>query len=401
LTHWSNRSEASGKRLPRSGGCAGLPGIHLNGIGSNIGNLTGEGRKANAFDNAARHGFDSAISYVWVHHFKPMKSLHLVHSSVRIDRCLAVLALLTPTAFAIDNAPPPFTARVFWNMTEQRPGQPEAVLVRLEAEKDPGVPVTVKILPPSGAAVSGDPAASTLAWWEKSTGPTSDTTPAEVVAKDWTRGEVIANTCQEYFKFRRVEEKRLSATVSWNAMSKGPLDAKGSVEVSAPGFKTIILPLLFDFREHPVGLAQGKIPPPQPVKHDYLVGAMHYPGWIPGQASGWSVLDPYPERKPALDYHDESSPDVASWEIKWALENGINFFMFCWYYMDNNAPPSVDGLLFGDILHKGFLKSPFMDKIKFAVMWENDPMRSTLAPPAKFLGELLPFWVNNYFKHPS
>ena len=75
--------------------------------------------------------------------------------------------------------------------------------------------------------------------------------------------------------------------------------------------------------------------------------------------------------------------------------------MFCWYYMDNNAPPSVDGLLFGDILHKGFLKSPFMDKIKFAVMWENDPMRSTLAPPAKFLGELLPFWVNNYFKHPS
>jgi hypothetical protein len=223
----------------------------------------------------------------------------------------------------------------------------------------------------------------------------------EQTAPEWKRGEVVSNSVRTYFEFRRLKEKRLSSTVSWRVQADQPVDVMGQVEISGPGLETITLPVRFDFRARPVGLEQGKMPPPQPALNpNYYVGAMHYPGWIPGQASGWSLLDPYPERKPALGYHDESQPDVASWEIKWALENGINFYMFCWYFM-KDTPPTVDDLFLGEILHEGFLKSPFMDQMKFAILWENDPSRSSASPRERILGELMPFWIEQYFKHPS
>ena len=47
---------------------AGLPGVHLNAIGWNLGSLQGELPRTRPFHNAAELGFDSATSYVWVHH---------------------------------------------------------------------------------------------------------------------------------------------------------------------------------------------------------------------------------------------------------------------------------------------------------------------------------------------
>lgn len=47
---------------------AGLPGIHLNAIGWSLGSLMGEQPRTRPFDHAAELGFDSATSYVWVHH---------------------------------------------------------------------------------------------------------------------------------------------------------------------------------------------------------------------------------------------------------------------------------------------------------------------------------------------
>lgn len=47
---------------------AGLPGIHLNAIGWCLGSLKGEKPRSSPFDFAADLGFDSATSYVWVHH---------------------------------------------------------------------------------------------------------------------------------------------------------------------------------------------------------------------------------------------------------------------------------------------------------------------------------------------
>ncbi len=52
---------------------AGLPGIHLNAIGWCLGSLKGEKARSSPFDFSANLGFDSATSYVWVHHVDVQK----------------------------------------------------------------------------------------------------------------------------------------------------------------------------------------------------------------------------------------------------------------------------------------------------------------------------------------
>jgi hypothetical protein len=56
------------ERMRRRVEQAGLPGVHLNAIGWNLGSLQGELPRTRPFHHAAELGFDSATSYVWVHH---------------------------------------------------------------------------------------------------------------------------------------------------------------------------------------------------------------------------------------------------------------------------------------------------------------------------------------------
>jgi hypothetical protein len=56
------------ERLRRRAEQAGLPGVHLNAIGWSLGSLQGELPHTQPFHHAAELGFDSATSYVWVHH---------------------------------------------------------------------------------------------------------------------------------------------------------------------------------------------------------------------------------------------------------------------------------------------------------------------------------------------
>ena len=63
---------------------AGLPGVHLNAIGWNLGSLQGEHPRTQPFDHAAELGFDSATSYVWVHHVDVQKK-GLNHYDIMAD----------------------------------------------------------------------------------------------------------------------------------------------------------------------------------------------------------------------------------------------------------------------------------------------------------------------------
>ncbi len=286
-------------------------------------------------------------------------------------------AILLPIGNARANAPA-FTAKTYWNLSEQRVGQPGGLSVRIESTVAPDAPLTVRLVVPDGVkAASGEIATQT------------------VRPEDWSRGSLVSNTVGDYFQFRVKPEKRLSTTVSWNLVADHPTAAVGQIEITVPGSETLIVPARFDFRPVPDGLAAGSIPAPKPVKDDIMVGVLHYPGWQPGGGSGWSLLDPFPERRPALGYHDGSNPDVASWEIKWAAENGIDFFFTCWYLFPGKDP-TVENLFLGDSLHKGFLGSPFADSFQFAILWENDPGRADSSP--KFFREkLVPFWIEKYF----
>ena len=91
------------------------------------------------------------------------------------------------------------------------------------------------------------------------------------------------------------------------------------------------------------------VPEPQPVSSDYIVAAHYYAAWKKGAAglhNAFFDLHDYPERTPLAGYYDEENPAYTDWEIKWALEHGINCFIYCWYRKRENMgkPVTVDDL---------------------------------------------------------
>lgn len=162
-------------------------------------------------------------------------------------------------------------------------------------------------------------------------------------------------------------------------------------------------------------LAQGGktyVPEPQPAQTEYLVGAHYFPGWKEGmhfvpwpgetQAWGWYKIVPYPNRTPLLGYYDEGSPEVADWEIKWALEHGISYFVYCWYRQRDNVgkPLSEKTLRLGHAIHEGLFHARYRDRFHFAIMWENNN-GGGVASLDDLMKNLVPFWIDNYFKNPS
>jgi len=144
------------------------------------------------------------------------------------------------------------------------------------------------------------------------------------------------------------------------------------------------------------------VPEPNPASADRLIGAHYFPGWKPRTHTGWSVLKDFPERKPVLGWYDESNPEVTDWEIKWALEHGINFFLYCWYRNKDNAGKRITlpDLHLGHAIHEGLFRSKFKEKFRFAIMWENFGTRGMIASLDDLRDNLVPFWAGEYFSKP-
>jgi hypothetical protein len=88
---------------------------------------------------------------------------------------------------------------------------------------------------------------------------------------------------------------------------------------------------------------------------------------------------------------------VADWQIKYWLEHGITGVIYCWYRSNLNAPVTQT---LGHAIHDGLLKARFLPRIKFGIMWENGCGRG-VGSTRDLLDNLLPFWIENYFSHPS
>ncbi len=149
--------------------------------------------------------------------------------------------------------------------------------------------------------------------------------------------------------------------------------------------------------------APAYIPSPKPVKTTILVGAHNCPLWETNSPAMWNEVLKHPERTPTLGYYDQSNPEVADWETKWALEHGISFFTYCWYRASKGD--AVETKFSSGI--EALLKSRFVGQFKFTIMWENQGRdlkswgQSGVANEADLLQNLMPFWLTNYFKHPS
>lgn len=167
------------------------------------------------------------------------------------------------------------------------------------------------------------------------------------------------------------------------------------------------------------GQIKAAVPPPSPPTADTnipYVGAFYMPGFkIGSPIPGWRGVENFdPTRKSLLGYFDEGNPETMDWEIKWAIENGINFFIFDWFRCgdgtdvkctgDNGVlgkPITADKLMYSASLHEGFLKSSFQNQMKFAIMFtsgDNTPIFST---EDDLKNNLLPFVINTYLKKPN
>ncbi len=141
------------------------------------------------------------------------------------------------------------------------------------------------------------------------------------------------------------------------------------------------------------------VPEPQPVGTPILVGAHNCPLWEANQPQMWNQVLMHPERTPALGFYSQDNPEVADWETKWAVEHGISFFVYCWYRNGQGGPVKMK---FGSAIHDALLKSRYVSKMKFAIMWENQARGTAgVSSETDLMDNLLPFWIENYFHHSS
>ncbi len=134
------------------------------------------------------------------------------------------------------------------------------------------------------------------------------------------------------------------------------------------------------------------VPPPRPVTTNYQIGVYYFPGWSPDQLDRWKKQAGFPEREPALGWYAEGRPEVADWHITWAIENGISFFVYDWYWLNGEET-------LGAALNKGFLKARYCDQMQFALMWANHKPFA-----AHTTGQLLrvtDYWIARYFHRPN
>jgi hypothetical protein len=169
------------------------------------------------------------------------------------------------------------------------------------------------------------------------------------------------------------------------------------VEVSGAGAQTHGQDLALVFEPLPDLERTGYVPVPLPAKTDYL-GLMHYCAlWKEGTHYGWKQIEPWPGRRPAIGWYDEGTPEVADWHIKYAVEHGVNAFIYCWYRA--NFDPKITHTL-GHAVHDGLFAAKYRDRFKFTIMWENG-CAVGVKDADDLLNNLLPFWIENYFTHPS
>ena len=148
---------------------------------------------------------------------------------------------------------------------------------------------------------------------------------------------------------------------------------------------------------------ENYIPEPSPATSDRIVAAHYYAAWKYGAAEihgGFNDLaEIYPDRTPLMGYYDEENPEVCDWEIKWAVEHGINCFIYCWYRRPANEgkPVTVQDLRCGHGLHEALFNAKYQKYMKFAIMFEVSP-RWGATDEKDMVKNLMPFWMENYFK---
>ncbi|MFP2905002.1 carbohydrate binding domain-containing protein [Pyxidicoccus sp. 3LFB2] len=151
------------------------------------------------------------------------------------------------------------------------------------------------------------------------------------------------------------------------------------------------------YRDYP--LPADYVPAPVAVSSStQRVGVQSCSMWREGNHLGWDTINPYPERTPLLGFYDEGSPETADWEIKWKVEHGIDFELYCWFRPRGNEGLPIKDPYLGQALHDGYFNARYSNAMSFAIMWEN--YSSFASNTADFENNMVPYWIEYYFKDP-
>ncbi|MCC6695853.1 MAG: glycoside hydrolase family 99-like domain-containing protein [Candidatus Hydrogenedentes bacterium] len=187
--------------------------------------------------------------------------------------------------------------------------------------------------------------------------------------------------------------------VTWTVQAEAARQADFAVEASADGTTAARAALSVLFLSPMPQAPLAYIPEPVRAESPPLIGAHHCPLWEADKPQMWSQIRKHPERTPALGFYAQDNPEIADWETKWAVEHGIDFFIYCWYRTSQGGPVTTQ---FSSAIHEALFKSRYVDKMRFTIMWENQSRgRAGVADENDLMQNLLPFWMDNYFKHPS
>lgn len=179
------------------------------------------------------------------------------------------------------------------------------------------------------------------------------------------------------------------ATLRWQIEAGSPARGEAILEVSA-GASAASSRARLAFTPRPEIPPAPYVPEPKPVRGKTEVGVYYFPGWH--TRSRWTPIEDYPERKPVLGWYREGDPEVADWHIKWAVEHGITFFIYDWYWSRGNRH-----LEHG--LHDGYLKARYKGLLKFCLLWANhNPKGSSSVEDCAAVAR---FWIEHYFRRPE
>ncbi len=178
----------------------------------------------------------------------------------------------------------------------------------------------------------------------------------------------------------------LPRSVAWQVQTNQPSNVPLKVHIETAQ-QDIEAEATVDFTNIPKVEQTGYVPKPQPVPSVVDVGAFYFPGWQ--SPARWAPILDFPMRRPVLGWYDEANPECADWQIKWAVEHGIDFFMVDWYWSQGNRHLE-------HWLHEAYGRSRYKSHLKWAIMWANHNRPGSHS--LEDWRQVTQHWIDHYLK---
>lgn len=179
-------------------------------------------------------------------------------------------------------------------------------------------------------------------------------------------------------------------SLSWTVECSQPTSGLARLILSADNSENVTNETSISFEALPNLPKASYVPEPKPVRGKYDVGAYYFPGWQ--SRSQWQPVERFPERKPMLGWYREGDPEVADWQIKWAVEHGITYFAYDWYWTQGSRQ-----LEHG--LHNALLNARYKNLLKFCLLWANHNAPKTHS--VEDSRAVSQYWITHYFQRPE